>query len=168
LAAKGGSGLAMANLGDVYAYGRQGLAKDVSKARDYYRAAIDSGEPDVVARAQNSLAWHFVLTNSDLDQAEQLATAALAHDPQDAAVLDTLGWIKHVRGDHKAALAHLLKAAALKPATTQLAHLGAVQAASGDAAAARKSYEAALAALPPDYEEPTVDVKAIKSWLAAN
>ncbi len=168
LAAKGGSGLAMANLGDVYAYGRQGLAKDAAKAHDYYRAAIDSGAPNVVARAQNSLAWHFVLTNRDLDEAEQLATAALAHDPQDAAVLDTLGWIKHVRGDGEAALAHLLEAAALKPATTQLAHLGAVQAASGDAAAARKSYEAALAALPPDYEEPTVDVNAIKSWLAAN
>jgi hypothetical protein len=167
-AADAGSGLAMGNLGDIYAYGRHGIAQDIVKARDYMRAAIASDDPAAVAGAQNNLAWSFVLEGSNLAEAEELSEAAVAYDAQNAANLDTLGWIKHLRGDEEEALKLLSKAARILPATTQLAHLGAVQAALGDTAGARQSYEAALAAADSDFEDPTIDLKAIRAWLAAN
>ncbi|MDB5623197.1 MAG: hypothetical protein JWR39_1760 [Devosia sp.] len=167
-AIKGGSGLAMANLADVYAYGKGGVPKDHVKARELYRAAIDSDDASAVARAQNSLAWHFVLSNTELEEAEGLAAAAVAYDQGNPAALDTLGWIKHLRGDDTAALELLEQAAKIKPATSQLAHLGAVQAALGDKAAARTSYAQALAKLGPDLDDATVDIAGIQAWLATN
>lgn len=167
-AIEGGSGLAMANLGNIYAYGKEGIPKDTGKAREYYRAAIKSDDPYAVARAQNDLAWSFVLAQTDLEEAEQLADAAVAYDPEDPTTLDTLGWIKHLRDDNAGALDLLRKAAELKPATTQLAHLGVVQAALGDEDAARASYEAALAAVPEEFDDASVDLEAIEAWLAAH
>ena len=166
-AVEGGSGLAMANLGNLYAYGR-GVAKDTDKAEELFRSAIKSSDPYAVARAQNDLAWGFALTKSNLEEAEQLATAAVEYDADDPITLDTLGWIKHLRGDNEAALELLSKAAQVKPATSQLAHLGAVQQAMGQNVEAYASYSAALDAVSDEFDDATVDLKAIKDWLQAN
>lgn len=167
-AADGGSSMAHLNLGNMYSLGREGVAIDVARAEHHFVAAIEMGPDDVTAAAQNGLAWQLAITGGDLTRAEELAGAALAHDADDASVLDTLGWIEHMQGDDAAALVHLEKAAKLKPATTQFAHLGDVQLALGDADGARASYEAALAAMPEGYADPSVDPKAIARYLADN
>jgi TPR repeat protein len=167
-AAEGGSGMAHANLGDIHATGRPGIKADVARAESYYRTAIATGPALVTARAQNSLAWLLAVQGGDLAEAEDLASAALAHDGNDPATLDTMGWIKHLQGEDKAALVHLEAAARLKPATTQLAHLGDVQLALGNRDAAREAYQAALAAMPDGYAQISVDPDAIARWLADN
>ncbi|MCB1182543.1 fused MFS/spermidine synthase [bacterium] len=84
-----------------------------------------------------------------LDEAEATVREALAIDPENGMILDTRGWIEHLRGDQEAARATLEQAArALDRHPIVLFHLGEVAAAAGDVPAARAYYEEALRADP--------------------
>ncbi|MDN2700743.1 PEP-CTERM system TPR-repeat protein PrsT [Janthinobacterium sp. SUN100] len=119
-------------------------------AAKQYRAAIEQFQY-VVAKdagnvvALNDLAWAY---QQEKDP-RALATAeqALKLAPENAAVLDTLGWIALEQGDVKRATTLLRKAAGLAPASPEVQyHLGAALAKSGDKGGARKQLEQLLAA----------------------
>jgi TPR repeat protein len=167
LGAERGSALALTNLGNLYVNGRE-LPVDRDRGLAYFEAALESDDANAVARAQNGLAWEYALANERLEEAETLATGAVDYDPEVADYLDTLGWIKHLRGDDDSARELLAKSSELDPSIIHFAHLGDVQAALGDVEGARASYEAALALDVSDFEDPTVDLEAIRAWLAAN
>lgn len=87
---------------------------EFSNAREHYLRAIAAGVD--TASVYNGLAW--VSTESgDTDPAEAVAYAgkALAMQPDNPDVLDTLGWALHHTGRHEEALAFLLRARQLKP-----------------------------------------------------
>ncbi len=62
------------------------------------------------ASALNGLAYSRALAKTDLDEAFKNATEALEHAPDNPSILDTRGYIHHLKDDHEAALADLDKA----------------------------------------------------------
>jgi len=63
----------------------------------------------------NALAYFWAETNRNLDEAEKLAEAALRNDPENAAFLDTRGWVLYKKGRYLDAIQLLLKAAEYLP-----------------------------------------------------
>ena len=114
-----------------------------------YHAAIAHYEIIVAASAGhvvalNDLAWAY----QQVQDKRALATAerAVQLAPDNAAVLDTLGWIALQQGDDVRALSLLRKAARLAPASPEIGyHLGAALLKSGDKPAARQQLEQLLA-----------------------
>ena len=115
-----------------------------------YRAAIEQYQ-HIIARdagnvlALNDLAWAY---QQDKDRrAQATAEQALKLAPDNAAVLDTLGWILLEQGEPKRATGLLRKAADLAPKAAEIQyHLGVALARSGDKGGARKQLEQLLAA----------------------
>ena len=57
---------------------------------------MTSSDADVVQDAGNKLAYMLALSGRNLDEAEKLATDAVAAGGEDLATrLDTLGWVLH-------------------------------------------------------------------------
>jgi tetratricopeptide (TPR) repeat protein len=83
-------------------------AGDVARAVRAYREAIrlDAELP----RTLNDLAWLFADAGTDLDEAVDLATRAVGLEPH-ANHYDTLAWALYKRGDLRAALTAIEKAA---------------------------------------------------------
>lgn len=106
--------------------------------------------------ASNNLAWLVAEhLKGDLEEALKLATVAKEEMPNEAGVADTLGWIHHLRGAHKAAVQYLLEAVekdkAAKESTpsavlnTEIVyHLAVAQAAADEKVAAKATAEKAL------------------------
>lgn len=93
-----------------------------------YRRTIALAEKD--ARAYNDLAW--LLTSEgegrNPDEALSLARRANQLDPNNAAILDTLGWVHSSRGKYSEAEPILRKAAELAPNQAPIQyHLGMVR-----------------------------------------
>jgi putative PEP-CTERM system TPR-repeat lipoprotein len=105
---------------------------------------VIEGDPDNVA-ALNNAAW-FAHERKDpraLPYAERAAQLA----PDNAAVLDTLGWILTQQGRARDALGHLTKAAQLTPDALEIRyHLAVAQVDVGQREAARQTLAALLAA----------------------
>lgn len=97
---------------------------------------------------QNALGYTLADRNRNLAEARQLLTAALAQSPDSAAVLDSMGWLLYREGRYPAALAHLQRAAESGADPEIDLHIGEVQWAMGDQAAARKTWAAALEKAP--------------------
>lgn len=55
----------------------------------------------------NQLAWHLARRGIELDRAQELAERANTLQPENASVLDTLGWIAFLRGDGAGAVERL-------------------------------------------------------------
>ena len=81
---------------------------DVHGAMEAFRKAVDLGgfDPD----AYNNLAYAYAEANAYLNEARKLVGEALAREPENAAYLDTLGWIYFKRGVFDRAVAELRKA----------------------------------------------------------
>ena len=108
----------------------------------HYEALFDltDGENAIVL---NNLAWLYHQTDDD----RALETARQAHRlaPENADIMDTLGWIHHGRGDHEEALELLARAAEAAPQSAQIRyHHGATLIARGDTEAGREEIREAL------------------------
>ena len=72
------------------------------------------------AEALNYLAYLWAVRGERLDEALRHAQTALALDPQNAAYLDTLGWIYYRQGRYAEALQYLQQADALHPGDAEI------------------------------------------------
>lgn len=73
----------------------------------------------------NYLAYRWAQQGKNLDQAQQMLLRAIAHDPNDGALLDSLGFVELKRGNTSQALALLTSAVQLAPGNAEVnAHLG--------------------------------------------
>ncbi len=97
------------------------------------------------AVASNDLAYLLAVHQPQrLAEARTLAAKAQQAMPRNPALLDTVGWINHLGGDHAAALPLLVRAnAGLKDSAEVHYHLGVVYAATGNAQWARYHLDAA-------------------------
>ncbi|HEX2164896.1 MAG TPA: tetratricopeptide repeat protein, partial [Thermoanaerobaculia bacterium] len=124
------------------AYERSGR---IEEAVGTFRRLL-AAEPEL-DEAANYLGYLWAERGENLDEALELVRRAVAAEPDNAAYLDSLGWVHHRLGEHELALGYLERAANLMPGDPEvLEHLGDVQRAIGDAAAARESYQRAIAA----------------------
>lgn len=121
-------------------------------AGDYAGAATELEQvlehaPDKLD-ALNDLAW----TYQRLGNAKALALAQRAHAlaPDNAAIMDTLGWIHLEQGEFARALPLLQQASALAPLAGEIQfHLGTLLAQTGERDSARRALEKALASTAP-------------------
>lgn len=78
--------------------------------------------PDI----QNALGYTLADAGVELDRARRLIEQALAERPEDAAVLDSMGWVLYRQGEYREALDYLREAWAQSPDAEIGAHLGEV------------------------------------------
>lgn len=100
-------------------------------------------EPDN-AHAMNALGYHLADNNIELERARELLERAYELIPDDAAIMDSLGWLRYRQGDFNAALDLLQKAYDILPDPEIAAHLGEVLWILGDQLAARKLWDKAI------------------------
>jgi tetratricopeptide (TPR) repeat protein len=100
------------------------------------------------ATVQNALGYTLADHGKDLAEAQTLLTAALAQSPDSAAILDSMGWLLHRQGRHAEALEYLQRSKQLGSDPEIDLHVGEVQWAMGDQAAARKTWQDALEKYP--------------------
>ncbi|MBS0389045.1 MAG: tetratricopeptide repeat protein [Proteobacteria bacterium] len=100
------------------------------------------------AGVTNALGYTLADHKRELPRAEQLIRAALATQPDNPALLDSLGWVLHRRGQSAAAVAPLARAFRLLHDGDIGAHWGEVLWTAGQKAEARAAWQRALAADP--------------------
>lgn len=81
------------------------------EARNLYETLLAQNGEDPIAL--NNLAW--LLKDSDLPRAAELASKAVELQPNSAAILDTYGWLLHLQGNSQEAVAYLERASELAP-----------------------------------------------------
>lgn len=118
-------------------------------------------KPDY-AHAYNALGYSLADRNLSLDEANSLIDKALLLIPEDAAILDSKGWVSYRRGDLQAAADILHKALTLRPDPEIAAHLGEVLWRMGREGEATKTWDAALK-LAPDNEVLTATIKRFRN-----
>jgi tetratricopeptide (TPR) repeat protein len=129
----------------VFAYERAG--KGDAAIRELRRLLAERPGDAVV---QNALGYTLADQDRQLDEASTLVRAALTQMPDSAAVLDSMGWVLFRQGRLPEALEYLKRASALGEESEIDLHLGEVQWAMGDRAAARKTWQQALERRPDD------------------
>ena len=78
------------------------------------------------AHAYNALGYSLADRNIRLKEASDLITRALEISPNDAFILDSMGWVKFRQGDYAEALKYLERAYGIRPEADIAAHLGEV------------------------------------------
>ncbi len=78
------------------------------------------------ATALNALGYTLANRTQRYAEAEELIVRALAIQPTEPAILDSMGWVKYRQGEYEAAVAYLLRAYAAFPDPEVAAHLGEV------------------------------------------
>ena len=99
-----------------------GVALDQAKQTDRAVAMFETcleNDPEF-ADALNYLAYLWAVRGERLDEALRHAQAALALDPENAAYLDTLGWVYYQQGRYADALKFLQQADALRPGDAEI------------------------------------------------
>jgi Tfp pilus assembly protein PilF len=96
------------------------------------------------ATIQNALGYTLADNDMGLEEAHSLIVAALAQTPDSAAVLDSMGWVLHRQGRQAEALQYLEKARKSGNDPDIALHIGEVQWAMNDKAAARKTWQEGL------------------------
>lgn len=102
------------------------------------------------AHALNALGYFFVDANVNLEEAEELLVKANALLPQDAAILDSVGWLYYRQGKIEEALEYLRQAYEQFQDAEIAAHLGEVLWVSGEQESAREVWDKAVAESPED------------------
>ena len=102
------------------------------------------------AHVQNALGYTLVDHGRNLPEARGLITAALAQSPDNAATLDSMGWLLYKEGKYTEALDYLKRANESGADPEIDLHMGEVQWAMGDQKAARETWKAALLKAPED------------------
>ena len=100
------------------------------------------------AQVQNALGYTLADSDRNLDEARTLLTAALSQSPDNAATLDSMGWLLYREGRHAEALEYLQRAAKAASDPEIDLHIGEVQWALGQQESARKTWAAALERAP--------------------
>ena len=100
--------------------------------------------------ALNALGYFLVDRNERLSEAEVYLVKAYELTPDDAAIIDSLGWLYYRQGRYADSIELLEKAYSMLADTEIAAHLGEVLWVSGDEANATKIWEEALRAEPDD------------------
>jgi tetratricopeptide (TPR) repeat protein len=103
------------------------------------------------ARALNALGYLLTLNTTRLEEARELLTRALALDPEDGAIIDSMGWLQFRLGNLEEARRLLQKAYAIAPDAEVAAHLGEVLWNLGEKDQARSVWQAAQKEAP-DHE----------------
>ena len=138
------------------AYTMLGILEDsrgkTAEAEKNYRKALEMAPQTVIAA--NNLAWLIAENQGNLDEALQLATAAVSRNQSVAGFYDTLGLIYLRKGLYPPAIEQFKKAVALDEVSTQKngvaptpgyrVRLGLALAKTGDKAAARREAETSL------------------------
>jgi tetratricopeptide (TPR) repeat protein len=114
----------------------------------------------------NALGYTLADHKRELPRAEQLIREALASQPDNPALLDSLGWVLYRRGQYATALPALARAFRLLHDGDVGAHWGETLWAAGQKAEARSAWQRALAA-DPDNKLLTTTVKRYAPTLAA-
>ncbi len=96
------------------------------------------------ASALNALGYSLANHTNRLDEALVFIRQALAISPNDAAIIDSLGWVLYRQGNTKEALVHLRQALATMPDPEVAAHLGEVLWMSGETEEATRIWRSAL------------------------
>ncbi|MGB7738011.1 MAG: tetratricopeptide repeat protein [Steroidobacteraceae bacterium] len=100
------------------------------------------------AHVQNALGYTLADNGKNLPEARALLTTALAQSPDNAATLDSMGWLLYKEGNYPAALDYLQRANESGADPEIDLHIGEVQWAMGDQKAARATWKAALEKAP--------------------
>jgi Tfp pilus assembly protein PilF len=129
----------------VFAYDRAGK---VELAIRDLRGLLAERPGDAVV--QNALGYTLADHDRQIDEAAALVSAALSQTPDNAAVLDSMGWVLYRKKQLPEALEYLSRAHELGDDTEIDLHLGEVQWAMGDQAAARQTWRSALERQPDD------------------
>ena len=90
------------------------------------------------AHAYNALGYSLAERNLRLDEARVLIEKALALAPEDAHIIDSMGWVHFRQGQFDKAIEQLRRAYGMKPEAEIAAHLGEVLWKSGRSAEARQ------------------------------
>ena len=102
------------------------------------------------ASALNALGYALTNHTDRLDEAQALIEQALALEPEDAAIIDSFGWVLFRRGEQERALVELQRAAAMLPDPEVIAHLGEVLWTMGEHEEARSVWAEGLRQFPND------------------
>jgi Flp pilus assembly protein TadD len=94
-------------------------------------------------QAYNALGYSLVDRGERVDEAEKLIEKAVSLAPNDAFIMDSLGWAKYRQGNSAEAATILKKAYDLQPNAEIGAHLGEVEWKSGQQDAARNTWREA-------------------------
>jgi len=100
------------------------------------------------AHAYNALGYSLADRSMRLPEARELIEKALALSPNDAFIIDSMGWVEYRMGDREKALEYLRKAYAERPDPEIAAHLGEVLWTTGHHSEAEKVWNEALAKAP--------------------
>jgi tetratricopeptide (TPR) repeat protein len=100
------------------------------------------------AHAYNALGYSFVERNTRLPEAKKLIQHALELAPEDAFIVDSMGWLLYREGDLKAAADELRRAYNGRPDAEIGAHLGEVLWVMGERDEARRVWQESLKASP--------------------
>ena len=139
-AASAGYSPAQDLLGYMYDFGL-GLPINHDLAEYWYQKAVDAGE----INAMNNLAYSWVNRGRRLGEAAALIATAVRAVPNEAAYLDSLGWLLYRTGHYQEAVPPLCEAAKRDPGHPEvLAHLGDAYWRIGREAEARSQWQRAL------------------------
>jgi tetratricopeptide (TPR) repeat protein len=130
-------------------YGRSLVYERMNKfdlAEGDLRRILKSDPED--ARAMNALGYMLVVNTKRYDEARKLIGRALELSPDDAAVIDSMGWVEYKLGNAAAAKTWLEKAINRLPDPEIAAHLGEVLWTMGEKDQARAVWDKALAREP--------------------
>ncbi|HWJ06967.1 MAG TPA: tetratricopeptide repeat protein [Steroidobacteraceae bacterium] len=100
------------------------------------------------AQLQNALGYTLADNDRNLGEARSLISAALAQMPDNAAMLDSMGWLLFREGKYAESLGYLERAAKLASDPEIDLHIGEVQWAMGEQSTARATWQAALERAP--------------------
>ena len=104
---------------------------------------IIANEPDN-STALNALGYSLANRTERYDEALALISQALALEPDEPAILDSMGWVLYRTGRYEEALDYLTRAYAEFPDPEVAAHLGEVLWVNGDTDAATQVWQGAL------------------------
>lgn len=134
-------------------YARALLAAEqsqVERAERDLRVLLEQDPDD--AQALNALGYTLAEQTDRYQEALELIEKALSLSPNDAAIVDSMGWVHYRLGNHERALEHLRRALDLQFDAEIAAHLGEVLWVTGDREEARTIWERALKRRPENSE----------------
>ncbi|TAL08239.1 MAG: tetratricopeptide repeat protein [Porticoccaceae bacterium] len=121
---------------------------DIAAVERDLRAILDQDSDN--AAALNALGYSLANHSTRYEEAQGFIERALALQPNDGSIMDSLGWVLYRRGQPVEALAQLRRAAALLTDPEVAAHLGEVLWSTGDPEQARAVWREALQQHPDD------------------
>jgi uncharacterized protein (TIGR03790 family) len=142
------------------------IAREFDQAIERYRQVLTNEPRNSVAL--NNLAYNLAVHKDQPADALPLAEKARQVAPANPLIVDTLGWVHHLAGNHREALRFLAQAAQGAPQNPDIRlHLASAYAAAGQFEAAQRELAVALK-LAPDIEHRSnldVDVSALRKTI---